>query len=65
MNKINEHSGVAHAAANTTQTFISNQLWGVCVAFAVVAFVLILSDRMWKKLPSDHPAVHREPVPAG
>ena len=29
---------------------------------AVVALVIILADRMWKKLPSDHPAVYREPA---
>ena len=28
----------------------------------VVALVMILTDQMWKKLPSDHPAVYCEPA---
>jgi hypothetical protein len=28
----------------------------------VAALVIILTDRMWKELPSDHPAVYQEPV---
>lgn len=58
-------AGIAHAAANTAQAFISNQPWGLCLVLAIVAFVLILSDRMWKKLPSDHPAVYWEPAQVG
>jgi hypothetical protein len=27
-----------------------------------LAMVAIVSDRMWKKLPPDHPAVYQEPV---
>lgn len=29
------------------------------------ALAIILIDRMWKRLPSDHPAVYQEPAPAG
>jgi len=30
---------------------------------AAAALVMIVADRMWKKLPSDHPAVYQEPLP--
>jgi membrane protease YdiL (CAAX protease family) len=30
-----------------------------------LAIVAVISDRMWKKLPSDHPAVYREPALLG
>jgi membrane protease YdiL (CAAX protease family) len=54
-------AGIAHAAANTAQAFISNQLWAICLVWSLMAFALILADRMWKKLPSDHSAVYRGP----
>ena len=57
-------AGIAHAAVNTAQAFIPNQLWGICLVWAVMAFVLILVDRMWRKLPTDHPAVYRSSQPA-
>lgn len=51
-------AGVTHAAANTVQAFISmpdgRVLLSTCL---VIVLVMILSDRMWKKLPADHPAV--------
>jgi hypothetical protein len=54
-------AGTAHAAMNTVQAFapFGNLLLPV---LSVAALVMILGDRMWKRLPSDHPAVHREPV---
>ena len=52
-------AGIAHAAANTAQAFISTQFWGMCLAWAVVALVLIVVDRMWRKLPAEHPAIFR------
>jgi len=56
-------AGIAHAAANTTLWLFPNLdltvfNWTVTAA----ALVMILVDRMWKKLPSDHPAVFREQV---
>jgi membrane protease YdiL (CAAX protease family) len=55
-------AGIAHAAINTAFAFVSiqdgqalKQIW-----FAI-ALVMIVADRMWKKLPSDHPAVYRKP----
>jgi membrane protease YdiL (CAAX protease family) len=53
-------AGIAHAAANTAYAFFPNLDWTVFNWTVVVAaLVLILADRMWKKLPSDHPAVYR------
>ncbi len=53
-------AGITHAAMNTAQAFIpiSNGLILYPTLFAVV-LVVILADRMWKKLPPDHPAVYR------
>jgi uncharacterized protein len=59
-------AGIAHAAANTAFAFFPN-LDGAIFNWtaAVAALLLVLVDRMWKKLPSDHPAVHQTPVLAG
>jgi len=55
-------AGIAHAAANTAFAFFPNL---DVVIFnwtaAAAALVLILVDRMWKKLPSDHLAVYQAP----
>ena len=51
-------AGIAHAAANTFFAFFTNLDWTVFTAIAAAAaLVMILADRMWKRLPSDHPAV--------
>jgi membrane protease YdiL (CAAX protease family) len=56
-------AGITHAAANTAFAFFPNLDWPVFVwTSAVAALVMILVDRMWKKLPSDHPAVYRDPA---
>lgn len=57
-------AGFAHAAANTAFAFLTSVDWFVLAAVNyVVVFVLVMVDRMWRKLPPDHPAVHREPLP--
>lgn len=54
-------AGIAHAAANTAFAFFANFDWTVnAFTLAVAALVMIVTDRMWKKLPSDHPAVRRD-----
>jgi membrane protease YdiL (CAAX protease family) len=59
-------AGIIHAAENTTARLFLIQDWTMYLVLkAAVALGLILADRMWKKLPSDHPAVYREPAPAG
>lgn len=56
-------AGIAHAAANTAFAFITNLDWTVFAAITVLAaLVMVLVDRMWKRLPSDHPAVIQPPV---
>lgn len=56
-------AGIAHAAANTAFAFFPNLDWSVyTLTAAAVALVLIVVDRMWKKLPPDHPAVYHEPA---
>lgn len=56
-------AGIAHAAANTAFALLPNLDWTVfnCTV-AVAALVMILVDRMWKKLPPDHPAVYNKSV---
>ena len=56
-------AGITHAAANTVMAFIPLQdMRGVYIIWIVAALAMILVDRMWKKLPSDHPAVYRSPA---
>ena len=56
-------AGIAHASANTANWLFPNMDWMVLpLTLALVALVMILVDRMWKKLLSDHPAVYREPA---
>lgn len=55
-------AGIAHAAANTAFAFFPNLDWPVFVwIITAAALVMVLVDRMWKKLPPDHPAVYRWP----
>jgi membrane protease YdiL (CAAX protease family) len=55
-------AGITHAAANTVMAFIPLQdMRGLYLTWIAAALVMILADRMWKKLPHDHPAVYRPP----
>jgi membrane protease YdiL (CAAX protease family) len=57
-------AGVIHAADNTTARVLPLLDWfgvGYLVLKVIVALAIILVDRMWKKLPPDHPAVYRSP----
>jgi hypothetical protein len=59
-------AGIVHAAANTATAFSPNlDLRVFNWTMAVAALVMVLVDRMWKNLPSDHPAVYREQAPGG
>ena len=53
-------AGITHAATNTMQAFIPNS-YSLILTWSVAVLVLILIDRMWKKLSSDHPAVYQYP----
>jgi len=55
-------AGIAHAAINTAFAFTSILDGRVLtLTWFVVALLMIVADRMWKKLPPDHPAVYTEP----
>jgi membrane protease YdiL (CAAX protease family) len=55
-------AGITHAAGNTAQAFLPPMdLRDVYLTWSVAALVLILVDRMWKKLPPAPPAVYRSP----
>ena len=59
-------AGVYHAAANTTFAFfpqLDYPVFSVILGIFVIAIILV--DRMWKKLPPDHPAIYRTPTMDG
>jgi membrane protease YdiL (CAAX protease family) len=56
-------AGILHAAGNTNARVLLIQNWNFYfILMAVVALVMILADRMWRKLTTDHPAVVQPPV---
>ncbi len=58
-------AGIAHAVANTANAFFPNLDWMIYILTAAVAMlVMILVDKMWKKLPPDHPAVFQTSLQA-
>ncbi len=54
-------AGITHAAGNAAQAFIPHPIEGVLLGWSAIVLVLILVDRMWKNLATDHPAVYRRP----
>jgi len=55
--------GIAHAASNTVIGFFPNLNWDVfTMTMYATAFLMVLGDRMWKKLPTEHLAVYPEPA---
>ena len=51
--------GIAHAARNMVAMFLPNlDLQVLSISTYVVAVLMILVDRMWRKLPSENPAVY-------
>jgi membrane protease YdiL (CAAX protease family) len=56
-------AGFAHAALNTAQAFLPfRDIRSLYPTLFIVILVLVLVDRMWKKLPEDHPAVYQTPL---
>jgi hypothetical protein len=53
-------AGIAHASANTVVVFVQplDQNIMIMVFFAFTA-AIVLAERMWKRLPDEHPAVQR------
>ena len=55
-------AGIIHAAENTYTKLLLNMDWNMyLVVKVVITLAVIMVDRMWKKLPSDHPAVFQYP----
>jgi uncharacterized protein len=54
-------AGLTHAATNTAQSFLQIPSILLIMTFSVAALIVIIADRMWKKLPPDHPAVYGSP----
>lgn len=53
-------AGVGHAATNTAFEYLTGLSGlGIQLTWLGAALLLILSDRMWRQLPSDHPVVYR------
>ncbi|TFG49799.1 MAG: CPBP family intramembrane metalloprotease [Anaerolineales bacterium] len=54
-------AGVLHAASNTFFTLLPGLDWSVHTTILYIfTGSLLLIDRMWKKLPGDHPAVFQQ-----
>jgi membrane protease YdiL (CAAX protease family) len=53
-------AGIVHAGANTAFAYLPDLDWPVHTAtMYVAAAAMVVLDRMWRKLPADHPAVAR------
>ena len=54
-------AGIAHAASNTAVLALSPNLdpYVLTTTNYIATLVLVLVDRMWNKLPPDHPAVYQ------
>lgn len=56
-------AGITHAALNTVQAFIPyRDIRSLYPILLIAVLILILVDRMWKKLPADHPVVFQAPM---
>jgi membrane protease YdiL (CAAX protease family) len=52
-------AGVNHASAITTSLFFTfRPQTGIYLVWALIISIIIFTDRMWEKLPYDHPAVY-------
>ena len=53
-------AGITHASANTVMDMFGGfDITVLAIMFYAFVVVIILVDRMWKKLPNDHPAVYQ------
>ncbi len=56
-------AGFTHAATNTVQAFIPiKDMQSLYLTLFIAVLVVILVDRMWKKLPPNHLAVYQAPA---
>ena len=57
-------AGVGHAATNTAFEYLTGLSGpGIQLTWLGAALLLIVSDRMWQRLPQDHPVVYRPGPP--
>jgi len=57
-------AGTTHAAANTVMAFVPlNGMRGLYLTWGAATLAVILIDKMWRRLPYDHPAAYK-PIPA-
>ena len=53
-------AGITHASANTVMAMFGGfDITVLAITFYAFAVVIIFVDRMWRKLPKDHPAVYQ------
>lgn len=50
-----------HPAMNTTGNFLNASTGALLLLFLFMLFVIVL-DKMWRRLPADHPAIYQENV---
>lgn len=50
-------TALLHPAMNTTSNFLSGSLGAILLLFVFMLFVIIL-DSMWRRLPTDNPAIY-------
>jgi len=55
-------TALIHPAMNTATSFLTGSLGALILLFAFMVF-LIVRDKMWEKLPADHPAIYQESLP--
>lgn len=54
-------TALIHPAMNTTGAFMNASIGALILLFLFMLFVIVI-DKMWRKLPADHPAIYQESV---
>ena len=52
-------TALIHPAMNTTGNFLKGSIGALLLLFLFMIFVIVL-DKMWRRLPMDHPAIYQE-----
>jgi membrane protease YdiL (CAAX protease family) len=52
-------TALIHPAMNTTGNFLNGSIGALLLLFLFMIFVIVL-DKMWRRLPADHPAIYQE-----
>lgn len=56
-------TALIHPAMNATTKYLSGSLGAIMLLFVFMVFVIIL-DKMWRRLPTDNPAIYQTSKPA-